>query len=116
MKEPEAHSTPSRVERPRLPCDPERSNVADLETGAKRSVGPELTSFLISGDYHRCRHLGARQVETVVHRMVDHHGDLRGTPNEVAAGMKGDDLGKTRELVKVRLWVRDFASPDLFPR
>ena len=44
--------------------------------------------------------------------MVDHHGDLRGTPNEVAAGMKGDDLGKTRELVKVRLWVRDFASPD----
>ena len=33
VKEPEAHSTSSRVERPRLPCDPERSNVADLETG-----------------------------------------------------------------------------------
>ena len=30
VEEPEAHRTCSRVERPRLPCDPGRSNVADL--------------------------------------------------------------------------------------
>ena len=29
--------------------------------------------------------------------------------------MNGDDPGETRELVKVRLRVQDFASPDLFP-
>ena len=51
----------------------------------------------------RCKHPFKKSISMV------------GTPNEVAAGMKGDDLGKTRELVKVRLWVRDLASPDLFP-
>ena len=69
---------------------------------------------LISGNQHRRRHLGARQVETVVHRMVDRHGELRGPSNEVIAEMEGDNLGESCELVKVRLWVRDFAAPNLF--
>ena len=39
MDEPEAHRTSSRIERPHPPCDSERSNVANIETGQTLS-GP----------------------------------------------------------------------------
>ena len=109
----EAHHALSRVERRHLSSDSERCKVANFETG--QTLRGAVDQLLIGGDQCRCRHLGASQVEAVVHRMVDQDGDLSGTLDEAADGMNGDDPGETREIVKVRLRVRDFASPDLFP-
>ena len=80
----EAHHTSSRVERRHLSSDSERSKVANLETG--QTLGGAVDEFLIGGDQCRCRQLGASQVEAVVHRMVDQHGDLHGTLDEAADG------------------------------
>ena len=77
--------------------------------------GSLLRESVIGCDQDRCRRVSARQVETVIDRMVHVHGESRGMIQEIGTAMKRDGLREPRQLLEVRLRVRDLASVDLLP-
>ena len=66
-------------------CDLWRTDIADIR--ARQVPGDLVGEFLVGRDQPRRCGLGAGQVETVVDRMVDFGGDLRGAIDELATEM-----------------------------
>ena len=103
--------------RPRR-CNPVRDTRRPdvMDTGLQMSVGSFVDQTPVRGDQVRSRRLGAREVETIIDRVMDTEGDLRGALDEITVGIKRQNVGQIGKFLAVGLGRRECLLAGPFSR